>query len=431
MEGNWRRLSLEGEVKPEAKTEVIVEVPKVEEKVKEKEVKNMTEEKKVSDFVVDVPDMPMPEASSVDSEIIEDECKGAFKFAFIGTGQGGSKIAAAFWKLGYRRVCAVNTNSQDLASIEIPEANKLIMDIGTGGAGKDPAKGAAAAKQYYEDIYDLMRRCFGKKFDRIIVCVGAGGGSGSGSVGTIIDIAHDIARSFKVEEEGGKPVVGVISALPKISEGAKVNENAFNVLSDLFNRVGHGKGKADGRTISPLILIDNDRVEKIYPNLPVSQFWDTANRSVSSLLHLFNGIATQDSEYTTFDRADFEDVLQSGAVSFGACPIKKWDAMTDISHAIRDNLQNNVLVGGFDTGQAKAAACVFIGHTDVLAKVPQGHLEHGFEMLTRMMKHGGALHRGIYKGSKQGLVVYSILGELGKPEARMSEIARVGNTGRR
>jgi cell division GTPase FtsZ len=415
---NWRRVSLEKEV-PEMSKE-------------KKEVRG--EEKmeiKPDGFIVDVPDMPMPEISSVDNEIIEDECKGAFKFAFVGTGQGGSRIAEAFWKLGYRRVCCVNTTGQDLAAINIPDANKLIMDIGSGGAGKDPVKGAVAAKQYYEDIYDLMRRCFGKKFDRIIICVGTGGGTGGGSIGTLIDISHDIARSFKVEEESGQPKVGVIAALPKVSEGAKVNENAYQILTNLFTRSGNGKGKTDGRTISPLILIDNDRVEKIYPHLSVAQFWDVANKSVSSLLHLFNSIAIQDSDYTTFDRADLEDVLSSGVVSFGACPIKKWDAMTDISHAIRDNLQNNVLVGGFDTGAAKAAACVFIGHTEVLAKVPQGHLEHGFEMLTRMMRHGGVLHRGIYKGSKPGLVVYSILGELGKPEARMAEIARIGTTGQR
>lgn len=379
----------------------------------------------VDSFIVDVPDIPMPEMATENREIVEDECKGAFKFAFIGSGQGGSRLAEAFWKLGYRKVCCVNTTGQDLAAINIPEANKLVMDVGTGGAGKDPIKGEGAAKKYYEDIYDLMRRCFGKKFDRIIVCIGAGGGTGSGSSNIIIDIAHDIAKSFKVEADGGQPSVGVLVSLPKVSEGAKVNDNAYNLLESLFAKVGKGKGKQDSRTISPLIIVDNDRVEKIYPNLPVTQFWDVANKSISSLLHLFNSIATQDSNYTTFDRADMEDILSSGVVSFGACPIRKWDAMTDISFSIRDNLKNNVLVGGFDTANARAAACVFIGHTDVLTKIPQAYLEHGFEMLTRMMRQGGVLHRGIYNGSKPGLVVYTMLGELGKPEERMTEIARI------
>jgi cell division GTPase FtsZ len=305
------------------------------------------------------------------------------------------------------------------------------MDVGSGGAGKDPSKGEGAARKYYEDIYDLMRRSFGKKFDRILICVGAGGGTGSGSTDILIDIAHDIARSFRVEEEGGQPAVGVLVALPKITEGARVNENALHLLNSLFAKVGTGKGKTDGRTVSPLIVVDNDRVERIYPNLPVTQFWDVANKSVTSLFHLFNSIAVKDSDYTTFDKADLQDLLSSGVVTFGACPIKKWDAMTDISFAIRDNLKNNVLVEGFDTGQARSAGCVFIGHTDILEKVPQGYLEHGFEMLTRTMRSGGVLHRGIYKGSKPGLVVYSILGELGKPEQRMTEIARAAAIGPR
>jgi hypothetical protein len=144
---------------------------------------------------------------------------------------------------------------------------------------------------------------------------------------------------------------------------------------------------------------------------------------------LFNSIALEDSEFTTFDRADLEDILNSGVVSFGACPIRKWELSTDISHAIRDNLKNNVLVGGFDIGQAQVAGCVFIGAAEVLTSIPQERLEHGFEMMSRIMRKGGTVHRGIYKGSKPGLVVYSALGELGKPTERMEEMSRIAKGG--
>lgn len=397
------------------------------EEVKREPVKDESKEEKpvVEDsMLVDVPDIPMPDAKAVEGEVIDDECAGAFRLAFIGTGQGGSRIAEAFYKLGYRRVCCVNTTGQDLVGISIPEENKLIMDVGSGGAGKNMEKGEEASRRYYEDIYDLMRRSFGKKFDRIVVCVGAGGGTGGGSTNTIIEIAHDIAKSFRIEDDDGKPAVGVIASLPKVSEGAKTNENAYHLVNELLGLVGTSDGKMDGRTISPLVIVDNDRIERIYPNLPVAKFWKVANQSISGLLHLFNNIAVQDSDYTTFDRADLEDILGSGVVSFGACPLTKWEQTTDISHAIRDNLKNNVLVGGFDTSQARAAACVFVGSPDVLDEIPQEHLEHGFEMLSRTMRQGGVVHRGIYKGSKPGLVVYSILGELGSPEERMAEIAR-------
>lgn len=374
--------------------------------------------------IVDIPDIPMPEGGVPDSEIVKEDLNVAFKLAFVGIGQGGSRIAESFWKLGYRRVCCINTNSQDLAGIAIPAANKLVMDIGHGGAGKDPEKGTAAAKKYWEDIYDLMRRSFGRQFDRIFVCVGGGGGTGSGGCLPVIEIAHELAAAMKLPLDITS--VGAIVSLPKVAEGGKVNANSATLMDALFKLVGPDKGKLANRKLSPLVIIDNDKVNKLYPNLPVAKFWEVANANVSSLFHLFNSIACQDSDFTTFDRADLKDVLDCGVVTFGACPIKSYVSQTDISYAIRENLRQNVLVGGFDLGQARAAACVFIGSSDVLEKVPQEYLEHGFEMLARIMKPGSAVHRGIYRGAKPGLVVYTILAELGKPEERLAEIVRAG-----
>lgn len=383
----------------------------------------MAEDKNNDNFIVDIPDIPLPAESREDSEIVKDKFEAAFRFAFVGCGQGGSRLAESFYKIGYRRVCAVNTTDQDLKGIAIPDANKLVIGNGEGGAGKEPRNGTKAAQDHYEDIYDLMRRSFGKEFDRVFVCIGAGGGTGSGACDTVIDIAHDIARSFKIEAVADDPVVGVIVSMPKAAEGGKVNANAHNVLDSLFRQVD----KEAGRTISPLVILDNDRIDKIYPSLPVAKFWDMANRNISSLFHLFNFIAGQDSDFTTFDKADFKDLLQKGIVSFGACPISKWDEISGISHSIRDNLKSNVLVSGFDMNQSHAAGCVFIAHDDVLDKIPQSHLEHGFEMLSRIMQPGSVVHRGIYKGDKEGLVVYTMMGELGYPTARMMEISRIGD----
>lgn len=383
-----------------------------------------------------VPEIPLPDDDARERDVIEDECDAAFKFCFCGTGQAGARLAESFWKLGYRRVCAINTNAQDLAAIQIPEENKLIMEIGEGGAGKDPSKGERAITGHYEDVYDLMRRSFGRDFDRILVMAGAGGGTGSGSITKLIDIAHDIAQSFKIEEEGKEPVVGALVSLPQNGEGKRVNANALGVLDMLFERVGENKGRLAGRSLSPLILVDNDRISKLYPNLSVSQFWSVANQSISSLFHLFNSIATKDSDITTFDRADMQDVLQGGLLTFGATPLSRWDSPTDISYAIRDNLKRNILVADLDLSTAETAACIVVGHPDVFNEVPQDHLNHGFEMLSRIMKgEKGIVHRGVYKGAvkdskgKPSMVIYTLIGELGKPEERLEEITRLAGGG--
>ena len=51
----------------------------------------------------------------------------------LGSGQAGSRLAEAFYKLGYDSV-AVNTAMQDLKFIDIPDSNKLLLEYGLGGA---------------------------------------------------------------------------------------------------------------------------------------------------------------------------------------------------------------------------------------------------------------------------------------------------------
>lgn len=363
------------------------------------------------DIDVTVPDIPMPEEAQ--SQEIKDTFDAGFKFAFVGSGQGGSRIAQTFWKLGYRRVCAVNTASQDLAHIGLPEANK--MCFGDGGAGKDPAKAGKLIVERKEDVLDFMRRSFGPGFDRIVVCAGAGGGTGAGTAVHLVDTAIELQKALRCPTEQ----VGVILALPKISEGQRVSLNAFNVLTALWGLVEKG-------FVSPLILLDNERIGNLYPSLAVDPFWDTANASVGSLFHLFNTIVVKSSHYSTFDRNDFKTVVDSGLITFGATPVVKWKDATDISYAVRSNLKTNILSGGVDIGTGSVAGVVIIGGSNVLSGIPQTHLDHAFDQMNRMLKPGGStVHRGIYRGNKDNLVVYTVVGGLGQPVDKLAELKRV------
>ena len=126
-----------------------------------------------------MPDILIPPPQKDETKkVIEDEVNVAFKFAFLGAGQGGSRVAENFYKLGYRRVAVINTAQQDLNSINLE--NKLCF--GEGGAGKAPEVATQAFQEKSEDISDFMRRSFGDNVDKIFVCAGAGGGTGVGSV---------------------------------------------------------------------------------------------------------------------------------------------------------------------------------------------------------------------------------------------------------
>lgn len=365
------------------------------------------------EFDVTVPDIPMPQTQEAPE--IKDEFDAGFKFAFVGAGQGGGRIAAAFHKLGYRRVCAVNTAAQDLATLNLPE--KVKMCLGTsGGAGKNPAVAKAAFMDRKEDVLDHLKRSFGPKIDRVFVCAGLGGGTGAGTAVQLVDTAVELQKSMRCASEK----VGMVVALPKLAEGKRAAANAYNALNDLLFLVKQGM-------VSPLIIVDNEKIGTLYPNLAVDPFWDTANISVCSLFHLFNNICTKHSHYTSFDRADLLTVLDSGLITFGATPVDKFSEETDISYAVRSNLRKNILTGGIDLSTGTTAAAVVIGGVDILNSLPQSHIEHAFDQLNRTLRAGNTVHRGIYRGNKPTLVVYTIIGGLGRPEEKLADLKRVGD----
>ena len=217
------------------------------------------------DFVVDMPDMPLP--SGKREEEIKDTFDGAFKFAFIGAGQGGSRIAESFWNAGYRKVVAINTADQDLAAVNLPDNRKLV--IGGGGAGKVPNVAKAIFREKREDVLDLMRKGFGHDVDRVFVCVGAGGGTGGGCAESLVELAKEFMAAI-----GRDPKVGVIVALPKRAEGKTVCANAAVLLERLVRMTNTPQPV----TISPLIMVDNERIDSLYPGLSVNAFWSTANK---------------------------------------------------------------------------------------------------------------------------------------------------------
>tara|TARA_B100000519_G_scaffold11681_1_gene9003 strand:+ start:4288 stop:5424 length:1137 start_codon:yes stop_codon:yes gene_type:complete len=361
---------------------------------------------------ISLPDIPMPEPVKEEKKIVNDEVETAFKFCFIGSGQGGGRIAETFHGLGYRKVCAINTAKQDLNTIKLD--NKLC--IGDGGAGKDPDVAGEVFASKKEDVVDFMRYSFGDDFDRIFVCVGAGGGTGAGTLEPLVESALEVQETLGVKNNK----VGAIVALPKNSEGKRVNANSFKTLDTAYKLVESG-------AVSPLIIVDNEKISKLYPGLVVSSFWQTANRSMAGLFHLFNLTAAKDSTYSAFDSQDYGSILDSGLMVFGASPVKDWKDPISISRSVRDNLKGNILSGGIDLSTGSCAGVVIVGGKEVLDNVPQSNLDQAYAQISRILKPNSTVHRGIYSGDKEGMTVYSCIGGLGKPEEKLEELAKLGD----
>ena len=371
-------------------------------------------------------DLEAIEVQQVDE--IKDEAGGALTYAVIGSGQGGGRIAKAFYDLGYKKTIIVNTAASDLALVDLPDDHKFYLDcFGQQGAGKDQERSREAFELKNQEIFNKMREMFGEKIDRILICAGAAGGTGGGSVTTLVSIAK---RYFTyVGKENASERVGVIVSLPTAGECASpvVANNAYNRMQHLCVSAANGD-------FAPLILIDNDKIKKLYPKLTVKQFWPTLNNTIAGLFHVFNVLATKDSDYTSFDPADYNTIMKTkGCMIFGVTTVKNVENETSVSSALKQNLEKTLLASGFDLTTAEGAASIVVGGSKLYEEVAglMDSIEYGFDTLATIT--GGAIiHRGIYEDpNKEKLVAYTIVGGLNAPQKRLEELRKFLNNDNR
>ena len=336
---------------------------------------------------MDIPDLEIPDlelenlvAPTATDAAVEDKSGGSVCFAWIGSGQGGGRLAKAFWDRGYHKCLAVNTSRQDLDCLELPTEQKLLLDIGEEGAGKNMERGGAAAAKYKQEIFNLMRKVYGK-VDHIMVCVGAGGGTGSGSSLALIEIAKKYMKFIGHDHPN--------------------------------NRVG---------------VVDNSKIEKMYKNLTVKEFWSTINNTVSGLFHIFNVLSKHPSQYTSFDPTDYATTLRcGGAMVMGVSKIDmeagKKLSETEISNTIKSNI-DKTLLAEIDISDAKVAACCAVGGKDIMSSTPglMDSLSYGFDTLSSLCP-AATLHRGIYEDVKPTLRLYTLVSGLKIPQSRLDQLA--------
>jgi cell division GTPase FtsZ len=355
-----------------------------------------------------MPDIPEPPQSEKPEP--KDKDAVGFKFGFIGAGQGGGKLAETFSQIGYARVGVINTADQDLATINVPNKMKFGEQQ---GAGKNREFAKQAFLNSKEDVVDFIKSSVGTDIDRIFVTVGAGGGTGAGVCSELVKTVKEYQTTVKATS----PYVGLILALPKLSEGKKVSQNAYETLKEACELV-------EQKIVSPLIILDNERINTLYPKLSVNKFWQVANANICSLFHLFNNIITKNSQYSTFDTNDFRTVLDSGIMVFGAANITNHSSEAEISKAVRENLKRNVLCGELDLSTGSTAAAVAICDERTLDNIPQEYLDNAFNQLNRTLKTNSTVHQGVYKGVKEGLSIFTAIGGITTPNGKLEALLK-------
>ncbi len=205
----------------------------------------------------ELPELPLTADAIPDHEELPDESGGCRSYAFIGSGQGGGRLAESFYKLGYKKTLVCNTAPQDLKSLSIiPEDQKILLDAGVSGAGKDMRVGEEAMLKGQHRLYESMLRKFGK-VDHILICVGAGGGSGGGSSLVLLETATKYMKYIGLDDAERR--VGFIVTLPTNGECASpgVGTNSKFLIEELAKY-------AQGGQLSPLVVVDNDKIKRLF-----------------------------------------------------------------------------------------------------------------------------------------------------------------------
>ncbi len=329
-----------------------------------------------------------------------------FNIAGIGVGEGGGRIAMAMSDAGVN-IGAINTNDGDLKGLSrIPESKKLLIEISGGGSGKDPVfvKKAVADPivrntiiNFIKNILDTtpifttcpeckikeklkdteaigdIHKCsscsknFGitqiehepsVKHDYLFLFACLGGGSGSGLVGEIVDICST-SKDINIP-------IAVVCTLPDDSEDTTTKVNAISIFKELYNKY------AIKETISPLILIDNQKMQESF-NLPVGSMYSVINHSITSLIDKFNRFSNQTSAHMT--TIDVMDTARLWAIG-GCCSIGKFivgnsrkaenKGQLAVPHFLAleelgDAMQQCTFVDGFDLSTAKGVGIIAVG----------------------------------------------------------------------
>ena len=351
----------------------------------------------------DLPDMgdALAAVSGGEVELVDDSKVTAVPMAFVGAGQGGCKMADTFYVAGYQRVLLLNTTDQDFRGIKCPR--RLIIGDDVRGAGKDPELGARVYSENTEEVLSAMKQAFGKEVEQVMVCVGAGGGTGGGAVFGIIDTVREFLKTH------GKPTakIGVLVSNPANSEGSAIVRNAqaqIQKLCDLANE----------KIITPLVIAENAKILRIYPNTKLGARWDVINKSVCGIFDAFNVLACQSSAYATFDHQDYRKILDSGIVLYGRSVLGTPKSKTDLSDAIRKNLKNGFLADGLDLGKASVAGCILVAPKDVLEDIEQEAYDMAFETLQRVIgSENVVMYQGIIANPDvAGINLFTIVGGL-------------------
>lgn len=231
----------------------------------------------------------------------------------IGVGGGGGNAVNHMYREGIHDVSFVVSNTDIQALNDSPVPMKLQLGKEGLGAGNKPEKARQAAEESINDITAMLSD--GTKMT--FITAGMGGGTGTGA-------APVIAR---VSKELDILTVGIVT-IPFRFEGKKKINQALDGVEEMAKHV------------DALLVINNERLRKIYPDLTVLDAFGKADDTLSVAAKSIAEIITNHG-LINLDFNDVKTVLKDGGVAIMSTGYGEGEGR--VKHAIQDALNSPLL----------------------------------------------------------------------------------------
>lgn len=227
--------------------------------------------------------------SELDRELEEILKKQVARIKVVGVGGAGGNTISRMREVGIKggEIIAINTDAQDLLYVNADKKILIGREISKGlGAGSNPRIGAEAAKEQSAEIKKKLENS-----DMVFITCGLGGGTGTGAAPVVAELA----------KKQGALTIGVVT-LPFNVEGQKRLENAHDGLERMES------------IVDTLILIPNDKLLELAPDLPLPTAFKVADEILTNAVKGITELVTR-SGLVNLDFADVKAVMSNGGVS--------------------------------------------------------------------------------------------------------------------
>ena len=269
----------------------------------------------------------------------------------MGVGGGGGNAVNHMYKLGIKDVTFLVCNTDKVALGQSSVPSKLQLGPGLGAGGRPDR-----ARELANENRDRIREALDDGTKMLFITAGMGGGTGTGASPIVAEIAKDL----------GILTVGIVT-IPFAFEGKPKIRKAMVGVAELADHV------------DALLVINNEKLCKIFPDLDLPNAFDKSDDVVSNAAKSIAEIITVPG-YINTDFADVYNTLLNGGVAI--MNVGQASGEERITRAIKNALESPLV----NTNDVRGASRVLL---QFYCSREHAILMNEFDQITKFTEHVG------------------------------------------